>query len=84
MDMVPSLEGKFQEPPRSKVSVWKRLATSQDHATSEAIAEEDKKMCSRPMRKKRRSKHRKGTTAHDLGPTQACPPLPPPAGLFQP
>jgi hypothetical protein len=73
MDMVPSPEGKFQEPPRSKVSVWKRLAASHDHATSEANAEEDK-MSPRPMRKKRRSKHEKGTVAHDLGPTQACPP----------
>jgi hypothetical protein len=77
MDLVPSPEGNFQEPSRRK-----RLTSSQDHATSKAFAVADnKKMCSQLMRKKRRSKHGKGTAAQDLGPTQACPPPAPPSWI---
>jgi hypothetical protein len=81
MDLVPSPEDNFQEPSRRKASVWKRLVSSQDHATSEAIVVADNKMCTRPMRKKRRSKHGKDTAAQNLGPTQTCPPPPPPPQL---
>lgn len=83
MDLVPSPEDKFQEPSRRKASVWKRLASLQDHAMSEEFAVADNKMCTRPMRKKRRSKHGKGTAAQDLGPTQPCPP-PPQLDCFRP
>jgi hypothetical protein len=52
MDMDCSPVGRYQEPPRHKISVWKHLAASHDQATLEANTEEDKKMCSRPMQKK--------------------------------
>jgi hypothetical protein len=36
MDKASPLVGAHEDPPRHKVSVWRCLATSQDHAVMEA------------------------------------------------
>jgi hypothetical protein len=65
MDKASPLEGA------RKASIWRRLATSHDHAAMETTLDSVKQPPLQPKRKRRRSKRRKGAAAQGSGHSQS-------------